>query len=98
MKTNMYTAALQFKIAVTVTESFSIHEILIYLTREIVIKCFNAISENHVQLITQLVKKINKKNQKIFRKILTVKKLFCKNIVIIINMKKTKKQLKQNNN
>ncbi len=45
------------------------------------------------------MKKINKrKSQKISKKILIIRKLFSKDIMIIINMKKIKKQLKQNNN
>ena len=38
-----------------------------------------------------------KKSQKMFKKILIIKKLLSRNVVITINMKKTKKQLKQNN-
>ena len=51
MKINMYTTVLQFKTAAAVTESFSVHKILICFTRKIIIKCFNVISENHAQSI-----------------------------------------------
>src|SRR5437773_604943 len=61
MKANMYMTALQFKTAVAATESSSIHKVSTHLTREIVIRCSNTTLENHAQLITQLVKKINKK-------------------------------------
>src|SRR5947207_1142281 len=93
-----FTAALQFRAAVAATEFSSVHEVLMCLTREIVIRCFNTISEDCIQSITQIVKKINKKkNQNMSEKMLTVRKLFSNNIVIIINTEKTKKQLKQNN-
>ena len=97
MKADTYTAAFRFKAVTATAELFSVHEILTHLTREIIIKCFNTISEDYVWSISQLVKKINKKkSQKMFKKMLTIRKLFSKNIVITINTKKTKKQLKQN--
>ena len=48
MKTNMYTAALQFEAATAVTESSSVHKILTHLTRKIVIRCSNMTLKNHV--------------------------------------------------
>ena len=97
MKVNMYTAVLWFRAAAAATESFSVCEVLTCLTREIVIRCSNIIFEDHVWSITQLVKKINKKkSQKMSKKVLIIRKLLSKNIIIIINMKKMKKQLKQN--
>ena len=99
MRANIYMIVLWFRAAAAVIESFLVCEILMHLMREIVIRCSNIISENHVWLITQLVKKINKKkSQKMFKKILIIRKLFSKNVVIIINTKKIKKQLKQNSN
>jgi len=51
-------------------------------------------------LINHLISEENqqKKNQKIFKKMLIIRKLLSRNVVIIINMKKMKKQLKQNSN
>ena len=99
MRVNIYAAALQFKIMTAATKSLSVHEVLTYLIREIIIRCLNIISEDHTQSITQLVKKINrKKSQKISEKMLIIRRLSSKNIMMIINIKKTKKQLKQNNN
>ena len=61
------------------------------------IRCLNTTSENHTQLITQLVEKINKKkSQNVSEKVLTVRRLLNRNIMMIINTEKTKKQLKQN--
>ena len=92
MRVNMYTIALQFRAAAAVTESLSVHEVSTHLAREIVIRCSNTTSEDHAQSITQLVKKINKKkSQKMFKKVLIIKKLFSRDVVIIINMKKMKK-------
>ena len=48
MKTNMYMIILQFRIAVAVTKSLSVHEILTHLAREIVIRCLNMTLEDHV--------------------------------------------------
>ena len=48
IKANMYMTVLQFEAAVTATESFSVCKISICLTREIIIRCFNATSENHI--------------------------------------------------
>ena len=97
MKTNMYTAVLQFRAAAAMTESLSVCKVLTCLVRKIIIRCLNVISKDHVQLITWLVKKINKKkSQKMFEKILIVRKLLSENVVITINTKKMKKQLKQN--
>ena len=97
MRANMYMTVLWFEAAAAVTESSSVHEVLTCLTREIVIRCLNVTSEDHVWLITWLVKKINKKkSQKMFRKVLIIRRLLSKDIMIIINIKKTKKQLKQN--
>ena len=88
----------RFRAVTATTESFLIHKILICLAREIIIRYLNAILENCVWLISWLVKKINKKkNQKMFKKVLIVRKLLSENIVITINTKKTKNQLKQNN-
>ncbi len=98
IRVNIYMIALWFRAAAAVTESFSVHKVLMCLMREIVIRCLNMIFKDHVWLIAWLVKKINKrKSQKMFRKVLTIRRLFNKNIIIIINIKKTKKQLKQNN-
>ena len=99
MKANMYVIAFQFRIILTATRFSSVHEISTCLARKIVIRCFNMILKNHIQSITQLVKKINKKkSQNMLDKMLTIRKLLSRDIVIIINTEKTKKQLKQNNN
>ena len=97
MKTNTYVTALWFEAAAAVTESSSVCEVLMHLVREIIIRCLNVTSEDHAQSITQLVEKINKKkNQKMSEKVLIIKKLLSRDVVITINMKKIKKQLKQN--
>ncbi len=98
MKVNTYMTVLWFRAAAAVTELLSVCKILMHLMREIVIRCLNMTSEDCVWSITWLMKKINKKkSQKMFEKVLTVRRLFSKNIIIIINIKKMKKQLKQNN-
>ena len=98
MRANMYVTALWFEAAAAVTESSSVCEVLMCLMKEIVIRCLNMIFKDYVWSIIWLVKKINKrKNQKMFEKVLIIRKLFSKNIMIIINIKKIKKQLKQNN-
>ena len=92
MKINKYAVALRFRAAIVAVESSSVYEILMCLAREIIIKCSNAILKDYIQLISQLVKKINKKkSQKIFKKILIAKKLSNRNIIITINIKKIKK-------
>ena len=48
MRVNMYVTVLQFRTAAAVTESFSVCEILMHLTREIVIRCLNMTLKNHV--------------------------------------------------
>ena len=97
MRMNTYVTALQFRTTVTATESFSVYKVSTCFTREIVIRCLNVTSENCVWSIAWLVKKINKKkSQKMFEKMLTIRKLLSENVVITINMKKMKKQLKQN--
>ena len=48
MRANTYMTVLQFRAAVTVTESFSVCEVSIHLTREIIIRCLNTILKNHV--------------------------------------------------
>ena len=88
MKINKYITILWFEAAAAATESLSICEISTCFIKKIIIRCFNMISENHVWLIAWLIKKITKKNQKIFKKILIIRKLFNENIVIIINTKK----------
>ena len=94
-----FTAALWFRVTAAATESPLVCEISTCLAREIVIRYFNTTSENCVWSITQLVKKINKKkSQNVSEKVLTVRRLFSENIMMIINIEKTKKQLKQNNN
>ena len=60
-KINIYAAALRFRATAAVTKFSLIYKVSTHLTREIVIRCFNIISENHVWSITWLVKKINKK-------------------------------------
>ena len=52
----MYTAALWFKAAAVAIELFSVCEVLTCLVREIVIRCSNIISEDHVWSITWLMK------------------------------------------
>ncbi len=61
MKVNMYIAALWFRAAAAVTESFLVYEVLTHLVRKIVIRCLNMTLKNHVWSIAWLVKKINKK-------------------------------------
>ena len=63
MKTNTYVTAFKFEEAAATAELFSICEILMYLVKEKIIKCFNVISENHIQSIAWLMKKINKKKK-----------------------------------
>ena len=87
MKINMYTAALQFRTAVIIIKSLSVHEISMYFIRKIIIKCFNIILKNHVWSITQLIKKLTKKIKK-YSKMLIIRKLFSKDIIITINIKK----------
>ena len=48
MRANMYAAALQFRAAAAVTESFSVHKVLTCLTREILIRCLNITFKDHV--------------------------------------------------
>ena len=48
MKVNMYMTAFKFETVTVAAESSSVYKILMHLTREIVIKCLNVISENHV--------------------------------------------------
>jgi len=97
MRVNTYAAALWFRAAAAVTKSLLVCKVLMCLTREIVIRCSNMILEDCIWLITWLMKKINKrKSQKMFRKVLAVRRLFSRDIMIIINIKKMKKQLKQN--
>ena len=52
MKANMYVTVLQFEVMIAATEFFSVHEILICLTREIIIRCLNVILKDHAQSIT----------------------------------------------
>src|SRR4030095_3130268 len=86
MKANTYTAAFKFRVAAAATEFFLICKVSTCLTKEIIVRCFNTISENYAQSIAQLVKKINKKkSQNIFRKMLAVRKLLSRNIMMIIN-------------
>ena len=47
-RANTYAAAFKFRAAAAAVEFFSICKVSTYLTREIVIRCLNAISENHV--------------------------------------------------
>ena len=61
MRANMYTITLWFRAAAAATESLSICEVLTCLVREIVIRCLNMTSEDHVWSIIWLVKKINKR-------------------------------------
>ena len=52
MKINIYIIILRFKAAIAVAESPLVYEISTCLVREIVIKCFNIIPEDHTQLIS----------------------------------------------
>ena len=75
-----------------VIKSPSVREVLMRLTREIVIRCPNVILEDCARPITQLVEKINKKkSQDILGKVLAARRLPNEDIVVIINMEKTKK-------
>jgi hypothetical protein len=88
----MYIIIFKFKTAIITAEFFLICKILMCFAKKIIIRYFNIILKNHAWLITWLMKKINKKkSQKIIKKMLIIKKLFNKNIVIIINIKKIKK-------
>jgi len=46
MKINIYMAAFKFRAATAIVESFLIREIPTHLTKEIVIRCSNVISED----------------------------------------------------
>jgi len=48
MRVNIYTVVLQFEAAVATTESFSVHKILMYLIREIIIRCLNTTFKDYV--------------------------------------------------
>ena len=48
MRANMYAAVLQFEAAAVTTELSSVCKVLTHLTKEIVIRCFNTISEDHI--------------------------------------------------
>ena len=61
MKANIYVIVLQFRAIVTVTRSLLVREVPTHLTREIVVKCPNMMSKDHVWSIARLVEEINKK-------------------------------------
>src|SRR5436190_17518717 len=61
IRINTYIAALKFEAATAAAGLPPIHEIPTCFVREIVIRCLNTTPEDHIQLIFQLVKKINKK-------------------------------------
>ena len=48
MKTNTYTAIFKFRAVTAAAESLSVCEISTHLAKEIIIRCFNVISENCV--------------------------------------------------
>ena len=86
VKANLYAAVLWFEAAAAVTRSLSVCEVLMCLVREIIIRCFNATSENCVWSITWLVKKINKKkSQKMFKKIIKLNKIITCLIMNIVS-------------
>ena len=90
----MYAAALKFGAIIVAAGLSLVCEIPTRLIREIVIRCSNMISKNYARPISWLVKEINKKkSQKMFRKVLITKKLSNRDIMIIINIEKVKKQL-----
>src|SRR5436853_784617 len=79
-----------------VIEILPIHEVLMHLIREIVIRCPNVTPKDRARPITQLVEEINKKkSQDILEKVLAARRLPSGNIMMIINTEKAKKQMKQ---
>ena len=48
MRANTYIITFKFEAVTTAAESSSVCEILICLAREIIIRCFNTTSENHI--------------------------------------------------
>ena len=91
----MYAATLWFGVVIIIIGIPPVHEVLTCLAREIVIRCPNVILEDYARPITQLVEKINKKkSQDILGKVLAARRLPNEDIVVIINMEKTKEQMK----